>query len=257
MRKLVATDYDGTLKYTNVVLEEDKQAIQKWKQEGNLFVIDTGRSMESISEQASKYDLPVDYFITNNGGMVFNKDKEVLFSSYLDNETSFSIIEYIKTIPGVVSYVVNDGIIRHRIVLDDSLEEKRYPGLEPDLSEEEVLKMGNYAQIVISMDTMEQAASLSKKINEMYSNTIVAYGNKYVVDVVVKGISKATGLQFVVDYEKINMEDVYPIGDADNDIALMEYNENGACMNSAQEEVKGHAKRFYNSVGEMIHTILG
>lgn len=40
--KLLATDYDGTLNYIHTVLIEDKKAIDKWKKEGNLFVIDTG-----------------------------------------------------------------------------------------------------------------------------------------------------------------------------------------------------------------------
>lgn len=155
--KLLATDYDGTLNYIHTVLIEDKKAIDQWKKEGNLFVIDTGRSMESILGEVIKYDLPVDFFITNNGGMVFDKDKNVLFSSYLDNETSYEVLKLTKNIPGVVSYVVNDGIYRHRIVVNENLVEKRCPELKPDLSEDEVIKMGNYAQIVISMDNPQMA----------------------------------------------------------------------------------------------------
>ena len=43
--KLLATDYDGTLKYQDHVTKEDRDAIIRWKEAGNLFVIDTGRSM--------------------------------------------------------------------------------------------------------------------------------------------------------------------------------------------------------------------
>ena len=45
--KLLATDYDGTLKYAKQIMPEDLQAIQDWKNAGNLFVLCTGRSMES------------------------------------------------------------------------------------------------------------------------------------------------------------------------------------------------------------------
>lgn len=89
--------------------------------------------------------------------MVFDKDKNVLFSSYLDNETSYEVLKLTKNISGVVSYVVNDGIYRHRIVINENLVEKRCPELKPDLSEDEVIKMENYAQIVISIDNPQMA----------------------------------------------------------------------------------------------------
>ena len=40
--KLLATDYDGTLKYAKHIMPEDLQAIQDWKKAGNLFVLCTG-----------------------------------------------------------------------------------------------------------------------------------------------------------------------------------------------------------------------
>ena len=52
--KLFATDYDGTLKVDGTIQEKDLLSIYQWKAKGNLFVIDTGRSMESILEQVYK-----------------------------------------------------------------------------------------------------------------------------------------------------------------------------------------------------------
>lgn len=76
------------------------------------------------------------------------------------------------------------------------------------------------------------------------------------MDVVPKGVSKATGLEFVVEYTNTNEEDVYTIGDSYNDIPLMTYGYHGACMEMADEAVKENASVFYESVGSMIHTIL-
>ena len=76
--KLIAADYDGTLNYCGKVTEEDFKALQKWQAEGNLFVIDTGRSLESIRIEADRNGLEPDYFITNNGGMVFDKGCMIL-----------------------------------------------------------------------------------------------------------------------------------------------------------------------------------
>ena len=37
--KLLATDYDGTLKYAKHIMPEDLQAIQDWKKAGNQYPI--------------------------------------------------------------------------------------------------------------------------------------------------------------------------------------------------------------------------
>ncbi len=250
--KLLAADYDGTLRYLDEVTKEDIDAIGKWRKAGNLFVIDTGRSMESILAETLKYNIPVDYFITNNGGMVFDHKQNELFASYLDPVMSLDIMYLAKEIGNVVSYVANDGYHRHRVIIDDSLVEKRYPGLKPDLSEEELMKSGKYAQFVISMSEMKEASLLADKINEHFSHTVVAYANKYVVDIVPKGISKAIGLDYLCRYIHVPIENVYTIGDADNDIPLMEFGMHGACMKNALENIQEHATFIYENIAEMI-----
>ena len=62
--KLLATDYDGTLRYAQDVMPEDLKSIEEWKNKGNKFVIVTGRSKESIDAQIKLFNLPCDYLIT-------------------------------------------------------------------------------------------------------------------------------------------------------------------------------------------------
>ena len=79
--KLLATDYDGTLRYAQDVMPEDLKSIEEWKNKGNKFVIVTGRSKESIDAQIKLFNLPCDYLITNNGGMVFGENGHIICSS--------------------------------------------------------------------------------------------------------------------------------------------------------------------------------
>ena len=57
--KLLATDYDGTLRYAQDVMPEDLKSIEEWKNKGNKFVIVTGRSKESIDAQIKLFNLPL------------------------------------------------------------------------------------------------------------------------------------------------------------------------------------------------------
>lgn len=254
--KILASDYDGTLKYMDHVTSEDIQAIHRWKEKGNLFVMDTGRSMESILEESQKFNLPVDYYITNNGGMLFDKDGKELFSSYLPVSVSHEIMKKAAELNGVVSYVVNDGWHRHRIIINDHLEEHRYPDLMPDISEEELFETGRYAQIVISYSTQEEASVMAVKLNRQYSDSVSAYANKYVTDIVPKGISKAYGLDFLHNYLHVSKTDIYSIGDAENDIPLMEYADHGCCMSSGKQELHKHARYICDNISEYISKIM-
>ena len=97
--KLLATDYDGTLKYASHIMPEDLEAIQDWKQAGNMFVIVTGRSMESIEQQVKENDLPVDYYVTNNGGMVFDKECLLIIWIWLPQLILFMLLKTKRGLP--------------------------------------------------------------------------------------------------------------------------------------------------------------
>ena len=233
-------------------MPEDLKSIEEWKNKGNKFVIVTGRSKESIDAQIKLFNLPCDYLITNNGGMVFGENGDVLLSNYLNFDVCVDILHNVKKLDTVISYVVNDGIHRHRIVLQPDAVDHRYPNLKPDVTEAELLDMTHFAQIVLSMEDTDSALEVASKINDLYYEQVVAYPNNFVVDIVPKGISKATGIDFLIEYANIKEEDVYTIGDGHNDIPLIEFGVHGSVMSCADEDVKAHAQVEYDSVSVLI-----
>lgn len=162
------------------------------------------------------------------------------------------ILHNVKKLGSVISYVVNDGIHRHRIVLQPDAVDHRYPNLKPDVTEAELLDMSHFAQIVLSMEDTDSPLEVASKINDLYYEQVVAYPNNFVVDIVPKGISKATGLDFLIAYANINEEDIYTIGDGHNDIPLIEFGVHGSVMSCADADVKMHAQVEYDSVSDLI-----
>ena len=63
--KVLASDYDGTLRIAPYVSEEDKTAISAFRKAGNLFGIVTGRSIESLKKEIATNQFEVDFIITN------------------------------------------------------------------------------------------------------------------------------------------------------------------------------------------------
>lgn len=254
--KLLASNYDGTLCYGKKVMAEDSNAIRKWQKEGNLFAIVTGRSKESLEKYLEKDGLEPDFLVTNNGMIIFDRDSNLIESNYLDYVTAIDIMYIAKETPGVASYVVNDGYHRHRIVVDPDIKDVRYPTMKPDLSEEEVMNLSNFSQIVISMIGTERAEAFAEEMNLFFDEGIVAYANNYCVDVVAKGISKGTGLEFVANYADIDMDDVYVIGNLNKDVPMLSITENRAAFFTAPDSIKQMCPKEYMSVYQMVDDIL-
>ena len=253
--KLLASDYDGTLQFGDSVMESDLEALRKWKEEGNLFALVTGRSKQSICQMMEKYGIPADYLVTNNGGMVFDAEGNDLLSSQLDTTTAIDLMFIAHELGDVVSYMVNDGVNRHKVVCNPGMKDHRYPHVQPDWSEEQIMDSGQFSQIVYSMNDPKAAVDTADHINHYFGSVVNAYPNGFVVDIVHNGISKATGLQFVQEYCNADDDDLFVIGDSYNDIPMLEGAVNSAAMIMAPEEVKGNARWEYMSIEDYVKDI--
>lgn len=47
------------------------------------------------------------------------------------------------------------------------------------------------------------------------------------------GFSKATGMQYVLDYYHLSIEDTYAFGDSNNDLAMLQYVKNSIAMGNS------------------------
>ena len=89
--KLLVSDYDGTLKSNIRNLYLNICAINKFIQNGNKFIIATGREYESIKKEINLYEINYDYLICNNGLIIFDKDDKIINALPL-SEANFDFI---------------------------------------------------------------------------------------------------------------------------------------------------------------------
>lgn len=256
--RLLASDYDGTLRYAKHVMQEDLDAIHKWKEQGNLFAIITGRPFDSIIENIKEYDLPCDFIVTNNGAMVYDGLGNELMASHLDLEACKEVVSLAENAENVAGYFLNDGKSRHCCTIDSNIMLARYPKIDCKYLEchDYILdKVQSISQIVISTDTSQTASYLENVVNSNF-NEVDAFANRADVDIVPSGISKATGLEFIMEYENLKEENVYAIGDARNDIPMIKFAWHGMSMDTADEEVQMFSENTYSSIKELIEDIM-
>lgn len=237
-------------------MPEDLEAIARWKEAGNLFAVVTGRSGLSIHRELDKYDLKPDFLICNNGGLVFDKDGRRLSENYMETITAVDLVYAMKEMDNVCSVMVNDGMARHKVIVNPQLSDPRYAGVKGDLPEDEALSLPRYCQIVVSMTDSQAAEDMAEQINHFFGEHLSAYPNNTCVDVVARGVSKGEGLQFALSWADVDEDDVYVLGDSWNDLPMIEAVEHSAVIETAPEAVKAQASRTCTGLHELVDDLL-
>lgn len=93
---------------------------------------------------------------------------------------------------------------------------------------------------------LEQEKEVLDKItpqipNELFDQYKVIRSVDFMLEFMKKGCSKATGLEKLAKYLNISKEEIIAIGDADNDIEMIQYAGVGVAMKNAKDEIKNLA----------------
>lgn len=248
--KILASDYDGTLRTSEVLSNENIEAIHAFRSAGNAFGIVTGRSMESIRSEVEQYQIEFDFIVSNNGGVIYDENFQKIKESIMDFEKACSLMEYIKTVR-CAAFTINDGYRRCRVSVNDLEPDFKFQKMTTTLTFNEMMETKKVAQIVISLHDSEYAKKVADYINEEFYGYVTAYMNINCIDIVPFGVSKANGLRHVIDWKRYDRDAVYAIGDSYNDISMIE-EFHGFCVAHAVADIKQYARFIVKDVHEAI-----
>ncbi|NBK97045.1 MAG: HAD-IIB family hydrolase [Erysipelotrichia bacterium] len=251
--KIFASDYDGTIKIDGEVSNRNLQALQMWKEKGNQFGIITGRSSESIMQEIEKYGYKIAFLVCNNGGVIYDGNLHLLKTYAIDYTKALDIIEDIRTMD-CNSFVLNNGFHRAKEVVNSAYEDYKYGMYSSEYTVEKIIAEKKICQIVISLNDNEEGKRLAAILNEKYKGYIEAYPNVNCIDIVPHGISKATGLDFVASYFGYAYEDIYTMGDAYNDLAMLKKYQ-GATLSHTFEDVKAEVNVIVDDVAQYLYAL--
>lgn len=99
--KLLVSDYDGTLNPEGMFIRDFKinlDAVKKFINSGNKFMLSTGRNLTSIEKEIKKYNIPFNYLSCNDGAILFDDNFNILHGFHMDENVVKSIISTIKTL---------------------------------------------------------------------------------------------------------------------------------------------------------------
>lgn len=237
-RKMLFFDIDGTLitdDNDKIFPESAKKAIALARENGNLVFINTGRVYANIEEFIKSAGF--DGYVCGCGTNIIIDNKEVLHN-ILTKEKCLEIALKCREC-GMMA------IFEHR---DHTAYDKEVKGnLHKQLLDYFKSMNRNLIDDIYSEDFVFDKFACwyetgNEKLEEFLEymskefSCIDRGGNFY--EIVPKGFTKATGIEFLRKYYDISIDDIYVFGDSNNDIDMLKYAPNSIAMGVCSDEVE-------------------
>ena len=245
MIKLIAIDMDGTLLNSKKeLLEETKQYFKDFhkKETDTLLVLCTGRPESGIRPYLKDlgYLEENHYIISQNGANIYeSRTGKRVMDAFLDSAAIQKWIELGKKHgisvmgAGVDYYYCFDQEPTEWMEFDVKL----VSGKLKRIPTKESLNTDFYK--ILLMGDEEQLNEFETFIPQEWRDEFyVVRSQKYLVEVLAKGVNKAFGLEQLAKELNIQPSEIAAIGDAANDIEMLEYAGLAIAMGNASEEVK-------------------
>ena len=247
MKKILVSDYDKTFYLNDEDIEKNKIAVEKFRKQGNVFVIATGRSYYDIQKKINEYKINYDYLIINHGASILSEKDEIIYNFSIENE--------------IISKIRNDlevNIQNMKVDLENDTSKTQTNKYFCCKGKASRLDFNNkdLTKINIKLDSEEMANKINNIMNDKYSENINCYKvSNDIVEIISKEINKSKAIKLLADYYDLDNKFIYTIGDGYSDIEMIK-NFNGYAMKDSVEELKKVAKKEYESVSELINEIM-
>ena len=213
MKKVFASDFDGTLYFYKAAVKLPPRSVEKileYQAAGNYFGLCTGRQIGGLTPFITGHFTP-DFMITSTGSNIVDRNLNGIRRLEIDRSVIDSIVRLIRPRGNRISIDI-DGVI-------NVFEKMDYPGDYNVISGMDDAPQGMVHGVGIHCETLDEAAALTAELNEKFGASLNAFQNVIEVDIAPKGCSKGAGVQAVRDY--FGDCKVYGIGDSLNDLPLL------------------------------------
>ena len=243
--KLICSDLDKTLLVDNKIPDFNLEAIQKARDLGVKFVISTGRNIEIIShllKQLNTENSENEYTICCSGAKIYeNKNKKIIYINYLDNEMVKEAFEFGKKFSEIyIIFDTSDGVY---IYNDKILKKERddYGYNYKNMEKMEDIKDLKIIRVVYTCKKKDYLNKILKEIKDVkiFDNKVDYYltQNQF-LEFNNLSVSKGEALKWLCNYLNIDIKETIAIGDSYNDVSMLKEAGIGACVKSANDDIK-------------------
>lgn len=249
--KILASDWDGTLRRNLDVDIRDITAINHFRSLHHVFGIVTGRSIGMLKNELAFYHVPYDFMIGTNGGVIANEKLEVIWRHDIEFDAAIDLIKYLKAKPTVM-FGISDGDEFGNINSPHDEGESTLIDIHP-IDPQLIINSKQINSFYLRDETTEKTHELYDDLSERFKDYMKFHYNTGTIDVSAAGVSKKTGILKLM--ELYNSKEIYVIGDGHNDIEMIEAFQ-GFSVEGAPDDVKEKAVHCYQGLYDCIEDIL-
>lgn len=251
--KMLVLDLDDTLLTDDYkISERNKARLMEAQEKGIYVVLASGRPTQAMQQYAEELELAKygSYIISYNGAIITDiKNNMVIFEQTLTQEEIHELHDYSKDNQlHILTYKDN------QIVSDTESEfidvEKKLTGLPINKVNCFKSEMNQSAVKCILLDDPIRLKNFEPKLKEAKQHLSVAISKPYFLEVMPKGIDKAASIQRLASKLNIKQEEVIAVGNAGNDLTMVEYAGLGVWVDNVTPELRDRADIIVSSNNE-------
>ncbi len=260
MKKIVFFDIDGTLvTRNNHVPKSTIDAVNQLKEKGITPVIATGRAPVLIKDVAKQ--LEINSYISMNGQYIVHEN-EVIYANPIDHELVDQVVEAAVEQNDGILLSTGDEIISNSLIsmVNRGMIFTFLKGLVRIIPERIKLRLWrrvmsnapekkDYANKEVFMLNINANPEEGKVYEDQFNEVLnFTRANDISMDIVNKGISKATGIQRMIELLGVERENTYAFGDGLNDLEMIQFVGTGVAMANGYDQLKEVADYVTDSV---------
>lgn len=236
MKKAVFIDVDGTLyKAHNLTLTKTvKEKLEEASKYVDLYIA-TGRAYNVLTCLNDVKHL-FKGFVVSNGSIVMI-DNQIIFESVIENELKDKLVACSKSLNASLSLLTHEHIYTNTIneIIDKALTPR---------DEGSLINLNSYDYLDIKYNmawTFENTEVIDVMEKRLPEFDFFKWGTRG-ADIIVKNITKAKGIQMVLNKMGYDIDKTYAIGDSSNDVPMFKLVNTPIAMGNATEHAKQNAK---------------
>lgn len=236
MKKIAFFDIDGTLtsEIDGTIPASAVDAIRAARAAGHLMFINTGRCFQNVEPRFC--EIGFDGYVCGCGTNIYCDGKEILHVAQT-HETVMKLLAKARETDIDILFESRKEVafdLARPLKDPDAIRHYNFFTSRNYVMPEDIENPNFFCDKFVIW--FEQPAQLTafREVSDRYFDCIDRGGNFR--EFVPHGYSKATGIQYVLDYYKLSKEDAYAFGDSNNDLPMLTYLPNSVAMGNASPQ---------------------
>lgn len=246
--RLLALNIDGTLLRSNGRLEPStREAVQYVQNKGVYVTLVTSRHFQMAKKLAKALKIN-NLLVTHSGAFVSDKVDRSLYENRISEEKTFNLVQVLETFDCNVRIVHERFSLGNRKKVSSSILGKTllspkdplfYPvqfveSLGENLRDEPLAA----PKLDVYFSEPESCLEAENLLANAFEGITVRVKNPSMLEITAKGVSKENGLRLLGQHLGIAQEEMVAIGDAEDDMNMIELAGLGVAMGNAPHAVK-------------------